>query len=175
MSVWGAQKSTVEAGQKTAPPPKVPPEPATPKPKLTLGGGRVAHIGKSITIRGDLHGEEDLLLDGRIEGRVELSNHHLTIGPNTEHIQAELSAKEVTIRGRVVGNVTAKVRVEITESGCLDGDVVTPRLCVREGGELNGKVTMKASADKTPAKDVAASNAVQTTDESPRRAELEAR
>jgi cytoskeletal protein CcmA (bactofilin family) len=65
--------------------------------------------------------------------------------------------------------------VEITESGCLDGDVVAPRLCVREGGELNGKVTMKASADKTPAKDLAASNAVQTTGESPQQGELEAR
>ena len=170
MSVWGAQKSSVEAPQKTELPPKAPPEPVKPKPTLSPGGERVAHIGKSITIRGDLYGEEDLLLDGRIEGRVELPNNHLTIGPNSEHIQAELSAKEVTIHGRVVGNVTAKVRVEITESGCVDGNVVAPRFCVREGGQLNGKVTMKA-----PAKEVAAREAVQATGDSPQQGDLEAR
>jgi cytoskeletal protein CcmA (bactofilin family) len=105
----------------------------------------VAHIGKSITIRGDLSGEEDLVLDGRIEGRVELPEHHLTIGPNGQ-VEAELSAKEVTIDGHVTGNVTATDRLEIRESGRLEGDVVAPRLLIQEGAELNGKVSMKAPA-----------------------------
>lgn len=108
-------------------------------------GEAVADIGKSITIRGDLSGDEDLVLDGRIEGRVELSDHHLTIGPNA-HIQAELSAKEVTINGRVVGNVTATERVEIGASGRLDGDILAPRLLVQEGAQLNGSVSMKESS-----------------------------
>jgi cytoskeletal protein CcmA (bactofilin family) len=116
----------------------------------------VADIGKSITIRGDLSGDEDLVLDGRIEGRVELSDHHLTIGPNA-HIQAELAARGVTINGRVVGNVTATERVEIGASGRLDGDIVAPRLLVQEGAQLNGSVNMKepsalASATKTAEK-----------------------
>ncbi len=103
----------------------------------------MAHIGKSITIRGDLSGEEDLVLDGRIEGRVELAEHHLTIGPNG-HVQAELAAKEVTVDGHVCGNVTATKRVEIRETGILDGDVTSPRLLVQEGGQINGTVTMKS-------------------------------
>jgi cytoskeletal protein CcmA (bactofilin family) len=116
----------------------------------------VADIGKSITIRGDLSGDEDLVLDGRIEGRVELSDHHLTIGPNA-HIQAELAARGVTINGRVVGNVTATERVEIGASGRLDGDIVAPRLLVQEGAQLNGSVNMKepsalASATKSAEK-----------------------
>lgn len=111
----------------------------------------MAHIGKSITIRGDLSGDEDLVLDGRIEGRVELSDHHLTIGPNGQ-IQAELSAKEITIDGRVVGNVTATERVEIGETGRLDGDVEAPRILVQEGAQLNGTVTMKTRSASAPAK-----------------------
>jgi cytoskeletal protein CcmA (bactofilin family) len=105
----------------------------------------VADIGKSITIRGDLSGDEDLVLDGRIEGRVELSDHHLTVGPNG-HIQAELAARGVTINGRVVGNVTATERVEIGASGRLDGDIVAPRLLVQEGAQLNGSIMMKTAS-----------------------------
>jgi len=133
-------------------------------PKGDSGRGEaVADIGKSITIKGDLSGDEDLVLDGRIEGRVELSDHHLTIGPNG-HIQAELVAREVTINGRVVGNVTATERVEIGASGRLDGDVAAPRLLVQEGAQLNGSVTMKTSPTVAPAKRAAEKGAAPASD-----------
>jgi cytoskeletal protein CcmA (bactofilin family) len=99
----------------------------------------VADIGKSITIRGDVSGEEDLVFDGTIEGRVDLPGHHLTIGPNAS-IQAELAARQITINGRVVGNVTASDRAEIHTSGRLEGDVTAPKLVIQEGAQLNGKV-----------------------------------
>lgn len=102
----------------------------------------MANIGKSITIRGDVSGEEDLIIEGRVEGRVELANHHLTVGPNG-HIEAEILAKEVTIIGHVSGNVTATDRTEIQESGRLDGDLATPRLRIQEGARLNGSIAMK--------------------------------
>ena len=112
----------------------------------------MALIGKSITIRGSLTGKEDLVLEGRIEGRVDLPGHHLTIGQGVHHAQAELAAKVLTIHGRVVGNVTATERVEISESGCLSGDVVTPVLLVKDGAQFNGRITMKTPSAVAPKK-----------------------
>lgn len=112
-------------------------------------GGSVANIGKSIAIKGDVSGQEDLVIEGRVEGRISLDSHHLTIGPNGE-IHAEITAKQVTIIGRVVGNVTATERVEICDTGRLQGDLTAPRLLVHEGAVLNGTVGMKplsATAD----------------------------
>jgi cytoskeletal protein CcmA (bactofilin family) len=120
------------------------------QPDAARRGGGVARIGKSITIRGNLSGEEDLVLEGRVEGRVDLPGHHLTIGPDVHHVQAELAAKALTIHGRVVGNVTATEGVEIGESGCLYGDVVTPLLSVKDGAQLNGTVTMKVPSAVAP-------------------------
>ncbi len=65
----------------------------------------MANIGKSISVKGDVSGEEDTVIEGRVEGRVELKNHHLTIGPNGD-VTGEISAKQCTIVGRVRGNVT---------------------------------------------------------------------
>ena len=103
----------------------------------------VAHIGR-ITIQGELSGDEDLVLDGRVEGRVSLGDHHLTIGPNAE-IRADVTAREVTIHGRVLGNVTATGRVEIGASGRLEGDLVAPRLVIHDGAWLSGQVCTHAS------------------------------
>ena len=105
----------------------------------------MAHIGKSITIRGDVSSDEDLILDGHVEGHVEVRGHHLTIGPDVEHVQAELKARELTITGRVVGSVLATERLEISETGRVDGDLTTPRLSIKEGAVVNGTVTMKAA------------------------------
>jgi cytoskeletal protein CcmA (bactofilin family) len=101
---------------------------------------RTARIGKSITIRGDVSADEDLILEGRVDGNVDVRNHHLTVGADTQHVQAELAAREVTVLGRVVGNVIATDRVEIASTGRVDGGVVAPRLRLHEGGVLNGFV-----------------------------------
>ena len=105
----------------------------------------MANIGKSISIKGDVIGDEDTVIDGRVEGRIELKNHHLTIGPNGD-VRGEISAKQVTIVGRVSGNVVATERTELRDSGRIEGDLLTPRLLVQEGGQLNGKITMKPVA-----------------------------
>ncbi len=142
MSVWRARRGEPERTRETEA--SVPP--SNPGPPRALSGheGRsdVANIGKSITIRGEVTGEEDLVIEGRVEGRIELLNHQLTVGPNG-HVEAEVIAKEVTIVGHVSGNVTATERAEIQESGRLDGDLASPRLLIQEGAELNGSVTMK--------------------------------
>jgi cytoskeletal protein CcmA (bactofilin family) len=109
-----------------------------------LERGIMANIGKSIAIKGDVSGDEDLVIEGRVEGRIELKNHQLTVGPNGE-VKAEVAAKQVTIIGRVSGNVVATERLEIQESGRIDGDVQAPVLVVQEGAIVNGTVTMKVS------------------------------
>ena len=95
-------------------------------------------------------GEEDTVIEGRVEGRVELKNHHLTVGPNGD-VQGEIAAKQVTIVGRVSGNVVATERIELCDTGRLEGDLHTPRLLVQEGARVNGKITMSAASGATAA------------------------
>ena len=111
-------------------------------------GAGMANIGKSISIKGDVIGDEDTVIEGRVEGRIELKNHHLTIGPNGD-VRGEISAKQVTIVGRVSGNVVATERAELRDSGRIEGDLLTPRLLVQEGGQLNGKITMNPVSGST--------------------------
>ena len=86
----------------------------------------VGHIGKSVQIKGELTGSEDLYLDGSIEGTVDLRDHSLIIGPNGK-IKAGISARDLVVHGRVEGNVTATGRVELRKSCTLIGDVSTQR------------------------------------------------
>src|SRR5262245_25698675 len=117
------------------------------------GGYEMANIGKSISIKGDVIGDEDTILEGRVEGRVSLRNFHLTIGPNGD-IQGEVSAKMVTVVGKIAGNVIASERIEVRETGRIQGDLIAPRLTVAEGAVINGAITMKdgAAIEKQQAK-----------------------
>jgi cytoskeletal protein CcmA (bactofilin family) len=136
-------------------------EPAKPTPPPLsrewdrVGKVDMANIGKSITINGDLTGEEDLVIEGKVEGKVTLPNSQLTIGANGT-IKAEVQAKSVVVIGRVAGNVRGTERVEIQATGIVEGDVVAPRLVVAEGAVVNGSIQMtaksaSASAHTTPA------------------------
>gem|GEM_PF-1637052 len=111
-------------------------------------GGKMANIGKSITIKGELTGNEDLEIDGNIDGRIDLPNNQLTIGAEGR-IKAEITAKAVVVVGRVTGNILATDRIEVQATGIVDGDVKAPRLVVAEGAVLNGSVEM--GGKKTPA------------------------
>ena len=116
----------------------------------TQGENDVANIGKSIAIKGDLTGNEDMVIEGKVEGKVELPNNQLTIGENGT-VRAEISAKAVVVVGRVSGNVHGIERVEVQGTGIVEGDVSAPRLIVAEGAVLNGsiKMTQKAGAAKS--------------------------
>ena len=117
------------------------------------GGEDVANIGKSITIKGDLSGNEDLVIDGNIEGRIDLPNNQLTIGPEGK-IKADIHAKSAVVVGHVSGNVSATERIEVQASGIVDGDVRSPRLVVQEGAVLNGAVEMGEVKRPAPAEPV---------------------
>ena len=118
---------------------------ATPPERRHSGGYEMANIGKSISIKGDVVGDEDTILEGRVEGRVSLRNFHLTIGPNGD-IQGEVSAKQVTVVGKIAGNVIASERIEVRETGRIQGDLIAPRLTVAEGAVINGAITMKEAS-----------------------------
>jgi len=104
--------------------------------------GQVAIIGQSIQIKGELTGNEDLTIDGTVEGNIQLKDNSLTIGPNG-NIKADINAKKVTIVGEVQGNVTAEETVEIRESGKLRGNITTPRLIIADGAFFKGSVEME--------------------------------
>jgi len=107
----------------------------------------VMDLGKSVVIKGELSGSEDLILYGQMEGSIRLPDHTLTIGPHAD-IKAEISAKAVVIMGAVTGNVTAGEKVDIRATGSVTGDIVSPRLVIVEGGSLHGRVQMPPSADR---------------------------
>ena len=106
----------------------------------------MANIGKSVVFNGDLSGDEDLEIEGQIEGRIQLPNHQLTIGANGR-VKAQIDAKAVTVIGRVDGNITATERCEVQGSGIVVGDIRAPRLLVHEGAVVNGKVEMGEPAN----------------------------
>jgi cytoskeletal protein CcmA (bactofilin family) len=109
--------------------------------------GEFALIGKSVVIKGELSGSEDLYLDGQVEGSIELRNHNLTVGPNG-NIKASVSAKGVVIQGKVEGSVNASERVELRQSAVVTGDVMTQRITIEEGAFLKGKVDIDKASGK---------------------------
>ena len=107
----------------------------------------MANIGKSISIRGDLTGNEDMVIEGKVEGKVDLPNNQLTVGADGS-VKANINAKSVVIVGHVIGNVNGLERVELQATGKLDGDVISPKLIVAEGAHLNGGIQMNPQAGK---------------------------
>jgi cytoskeletal protein CcmA (bactofilin family) len=100
-----------------------------------------ARIGKTIVIRGEIQGQEDLVVDGKLEGTVNLAENRLTVGP-TANVAADIIAKDVLVLGRVQGNVVASGRVEL-RSGCnLEGDIRALRLAVEDNAVFRGKVDL---------------------------------
>jgi cytoskeletal protein CcmA (bactofilin family) len=108
------------------------------------------NIGKSVVIKGELNGSEDLTIEGHVEGTIQLRDHVLTIGPNGR-IKAQVFAKAVIVQGEVTGNVTASDKVDIRDNGSVDGDIVSPRVAIAEGAHFRGSVDMQRKAGAPPA------------------------
>jgi len=118
------------------------------------------NIGKSVVIKGELSGSEDLTIEGQVDGKIELRQNVLTIGPNGK-IKAQVFAKSVVILGEVTGNVTASEKVDIRDNGSVDGDIAAPRVAIAEGAHFRGSIDMQRAggsakseqkADKADAK-----------------------
>lgn len=107
----------------------------------------VAHIGKSVIVKGELSGSEDLYLDGEVEGNIDLHNHNLVIGPNGR-VRANVSAKDVVIHGKVDGNVTGVDKVELKKSAVLNGDISTQRIVIEDGAFFKGSIDIRKGETK---------------------------
>jgi len=134
--------------QPTAPvTPGAPPRPEASRHNMEKD---IVNIGKSVVIKGELNGSEDLTIEGHVEGTIQLRDHVLTIGPNGR-IKAQVFAKSVIVLGEVTGNVTASDKVDIRDNGSVDGDIVSPRVAIAEGAHFRGSVDMQRKAGAAPA------------------------
>jgi cytoskeletal protein CcmA (bactofilin family) len=107
----------------------------------------VARIGRSVTIKGELTGAEDLFVDGQVEGSIELRSHGLTVGPNGR-VHANIVAQDVVIFGKVEGNVRGNERVELKRSAVLHGDIFTQRIVIEDGAFLKGGIDIQKAEPK---------------------------
>ena len=110
----------------------------------------LAQIGKSVVIKGELSGSEDLYVDGQVEGSISLKNYSLTVGPNGQ-VKASVEAKGLVVQGKLEGNIRAAERVELKKSAIVVGDIVTQRIAIEDGGYFKGKVEIQREAGKTEA------------------------
>ncbi len=102
----------------------------------------MVNIGKSVIIKGELSGSEDLTIEGQVEGKIELRQNILTIGPNGK-IKAQVFAKAVVVQGEVHGNIAATERVDIRDNGSVDGDLSAPRVAIADGAHFRGSIDMQ--------------------------------
>jgi cytoskeletal protein CcmA (bactofilin family) len=106
-----------------------------------------AHIGKSVIIKGELSGSEDLYVDGQVEGSIELSGNRLIIGPHGQ-VRANVNAKGVIVQGKLEGNIRASERAELAKSAVVAGDILTQRVAIEEGAYFKGKVDIQREGAK---------------------------
>src|SRR3984893_12362529 len=133
------------SGQPAVSPPPAPLVAGAPSPRPEASHNMerdIVNIGKSVVIKGELNGSEDLTIEGHVEGTIQLRDHVLTIGPNGR-IKAQVFAKSVIVLGEVTGNVTASDKVDIRDNGSVDGDIISPRVAIAEGAHFRGSVDMQ--------------------------------
>ncbi len=105
------------------------------------GSGSPAVIGATIRVKGEVSGEEDLVVEGTVEGTISLEKHDLTVGPSA-HVLADVTAKVVRIEGEVIGDVRGIERVTISQAGRMQGNLSAPRVVVEDGAKFRGTIEM---------------------------------
>lgn len=100
---------------------------------------KAAWIGESVKVKGNVTSSGDLVIDGSVDGTIELGDHDLTIG-DAASVVADLVARNVTINGKVKGNVLGAAKVELKKNGAVEGDITAPRFSMEDGAVLSGKV-----------------------------------
>lgn len=146
-------------GKKDSMPPAPPPRPAAPtvspvqevtpvassaiprpsEPERSAPRTAQAHIGKSVVVKGEISGNEDLYVDGEVHGSIELRDHGLTVGPNGK-VDANVTAREIVVHGTLNGNVQAADKIEIRKTGSILGDLTTARIIIEDGAYFKGSI-----------------------------------
>jgi cytoskeletal protein CcmA (bactofilin family) len=153
------KKSESEESHPQPAPAPMPQPVAAPKPPVLQAREPQAIIGATISIKGDLLGEEDLLIEGRLEGKIESRRHSVTIGKNGR-IKGDIYARVVTVEGTVEGNLYGEEQMTVRQSGTVRGNIVAPRVALEDGSNFKGSIDMspkeKAAAVTPPDKPVIA-------------------
>lgn len=132
----------IGATQQNAPPRAAPsrpePVPAEPAvPKRSADAARASRIGQSVKFTGEIHSDEDILVDGSVEGSILVPNHSVVIGPKSR-VQAHIEAKSILIHGQLKGKINASERVQLATTARFEGDLITRRLEVQDGAVFTG-------------------------------------
>ena len=117
------------------------------RPLGATGDRATARLGASLHVKGEITGSEDLLVDGSVEGLIQLDERKLTVGA-TAKLTADIIAREVVVYGSVKGNLRAKDRIEIKKDGSVNGDLTTSRIMIEDGAYFKGSIEIDKSADK---------------------------
>jgi cytoskeletal protein CcmA (bactofilin family) len=115
----------------------------------------LACLGSTFTLKGEISGDEDLQIDGKVEGPVSLCNHRLTVG-RAAQLSSEINARELVVYGKAVGNIRVHDRVEIKKDGEVIGNITTTRLSIEDGAYFKGSIEIERS--KSPAREEQADN-----------------
>jgi cytoskeletal protein CcmA (bactofilin family) len=107
----------------------------------------IAHIGRSVIIKGELSGSEDLYVDGQVEGTIELQGNSLTVGPHGQ-LRADVNAKNVIVHGVLEGNVKASERTDLRKSAVVTGDIFSQKIAIEDGAYFKGKVDIQKETPK---------------------------
>ena len=111
-----------------------------------------ARLGSSLQIKGHITGTEDLQIDGKVDGPIELRGHGLTVGPAAQ-LNSEIHAREVVVFGKVVGNVHARDRVDVKSDGSVVGDISTARISIEDGAQFKGRIEIDPTKSHNAAAD----------------------
>jgi cytoskeletal protein CcmA (bactofilin family) len=141
------QASTTPASTASSVPAPAPAPAATPSP-LPVSPRAAACISQGIRIKGEITGTEDLFVDGTVEGKLHLGTASVTVGPNGK-VKADISAREVIVRGVVDGKIDGTEKVQLWNSGRVTGEVRTERLAIEDGALLRGKVEAGKALSRT--------------------------
>lgn len=143
-SKWGKpeEETATEAKEPAAvaPPPRPAPAPGT-----------GAMLGPSIRVKGEISGDESLIIDGHVEGTIDLSAHDLTIG-QSGRVRANVTANVINIKGELQGDMAAKEKVVISKTGRVQGNIVAPRVTLEDGAKFKGSIDMDPSEQRVLSK-----------------------
>jgi cytoskeletal protein CcmA (bactofilin family) len=112
--------------------------------------GSAAVIGKSVVLKGQIYGREDVTIDGEVEGTVELQEHRLTVGPNGK-VVATIKAREIVVIGTVHGNIETREKIEIRKDAKVVGDIRTARIVIEDGAYFKGSIDIVRAEAPKPA------------------------
>jgi cytoskeletal protein CcmA (bactofilin family) len=164
--MWKPTQTTGTTTTNSNPTPEPPPRPAAPPPapeppprvQQAASSNEQATIGKGLFIKGEISGSESLLVDGKIEGSINLPGNRVTVGRNGQ-VAANITAREVVILGKIRGNISATDRVDIRAEGALNGDVAAARISIEDGAYFKGGIDIRKPDQKPVAVPAAAETA----------------